>query len=67
MFENLLNKKAEANMKWLITGGCGFLGTSLIKKLLESENHSIRVLDNLSVGSRDDLTQVCKFNEMSQN
>lgn len=50
-------------MKWLITGGCGFLGTSLINKLLEDENNSIRILDNLSVGTRDDLSLVCKYSE----
>ena len=50
-------------MKWLITGGCGFIGTSLIKQLMEEGNHCIRVIDNLSVGSRDDLSSVCSFNE----
>ena len=45
---------------WLITGGCGFIGTSLIKKILKENPHSyIRVLDNLSVGSREDLKEVC--------
>ena len=49
---------------WLITGGCGFIGTSLIKKILKETPHSyIRVLDNLSVGSREDLKEVCNFNE----
>ena len=52
-------------MNWLITGGCGFIGTSLIKKLSENSEHSIRVLDNLSVGSRDDLGMVCSFTEIS--
>lgn len=52
-------------MNWLITGGCGFIGTSLIKKLSENPKHSIRVLDNLSVGSRDDLGMACSFTEIS--
>ena len=53
-------------MNWLITGGCGFLGTALIKRLLkEKSSHNIRVIDNLSVGSRDDLVQVCDFDEKS--
>jgi len=51
-------------MKWLITGGCGFIGTSLIKQLMEEGDHCIRVIDNLSVGSRDDLSSVCSFNEI---
>ena len=35
-------------MNWLITGGCGFIGTSLIKKLINEKNHNIRVIDNLN-------------------
>lgn len=50
-------------MKWLITGGCGVIGTSLIKNLDGNEGHSIRVIDNLSVGTRDDLSTVCTFKE----
>ena len=42
--------------KWLITGGCGFLGKNLIKALKQWDPEcSIRVLDNLSVGKKDDL------------
>ena len=52
-------------MNWLITGGCGFIGTSLIKRLVAEGGHAIRVIDNLSVGSRDDLASVCKFSELS--
>ncbi len=53
---------------WLITGGCGFIGTSLIQKLLEI-NHgiNIRVFDNLSVGSRADLKEVCNYTEIKAN
>ncbi len=45
-------------LKWLITGGCGFIGTSLIRRLAVESGHSVRVLDNLSVGTRDDLATV---------
>ncbi len=38
-------------MKILVTGGCGYLGTSLIHQLLESsEVEEVRVYDNLSRG-----------------
>lgn len=50
-------------MKWLITGGCGFIGTGLIANLLAEGGHSIRVLDNLLVGDREDLGKVCSFTE----
>ena len=51
------------NMKWVITGGCGFIGSSLIRKLVAEGGHGIRVIDNLTVGTRDDLASVCDFNE----
>ncbi|CAK8722758.1 UDP-glucose 4-epimerase [Candidatus Electrothrix laxa] len=49
---------------WLITGGCGFLGTALIQHLRKSDQAShIRVLDNLTVGTKEDLAQACNFTE----
>ena len=51
-------------MNWLITGGCGFLGTSLTQRLLQQDAHAIRVLDNLSTGTRNDLALVAKFIEL---
>jgi len=47
----------------LVTGGCGFIGTNLIPSLLES-GISIRVFDNLSVGTKEALSSVCDFNEI---
>jgi len=56
----------DANLKrWLITGGCGFIGINLIERILRDEpGAAIRVLDNLSVGEREDLAQVCQFQEV---
>jgi len=51
-------------MNWLITGGCGFLGTSIIKRLIRQNGHSIRVIDNFTVGNLDDLGLVCEFNSI---
>ncbi|RME60568.1 NAD-dependent epimerase/dehydratase family protein [Candidatus Parcubacteria bacterium] len=51
-------------LRWLITGGCGFIGTSLIKQLVEEGGHAIRVIDNLSVGTREDLARVSAFKEI---
>lgn len=52
-------------MKWLITGGCGFIGRALITRLLDEGGHSIRVLDNLSTGTREDLETVADFVEVT--
>ncbi|MDA3786938.1 MAG: GDP-mannose 4,6-dehydratase [Desulfobacula sp.] len=46
-------------LNWLITGGCGFIGRNLVKNLLTEEGHGIRIIDNLSVGTKEDLSQVC--------
>ena len=53
-------------MNWLITGGCGFIGISLIARLLldTDTKHNIRILDNLSTGTRDDLSSVAAFLEV---
>lgn len=55
-------------MKWLVTGGCGFIGTALIRRLLSEsgaggEAPGIRVVDNMAVGDREDLAAVCDFTE----
>lgn len=46
-------------MKWVITGGCGFIGSALTKFLLDKdEEHQVRIFDNLSVGSLSSLESV---------
>jgi len=54
-------------MKWLITGGCGFIGRALASELLATEGQRVRVLDNLSVGTRADLETVGAFSELPVN
>ncbi|MHA1212539.1 MAG: SDR family NAD(P)-dependent oxidoreductase, partial [Candidatus Heimdallarchaeota archaeon] len=49
----------------LITGGCGFIGSNIVSRLLE-EGHNVTVLDDLSSGKKenikDSLTKPnCKF------
>ncbi|MGE5537987.1 MAG: NAD-dependent epimerase/dehydratase family protein [Gemmatimonas sp.] len=45
-------------MRWLITGGCGFIGRNLIRRLLGESGHGVRVVDDLSVGTRADLGEI---------
>jgi UDP-glucose 4-epimerase len=54
----------KENNNWLITGGCGFIGRSLLSYLInENPETNIRVLDNLSGGRREDLSEVAGFSE----
>jgi UDP-glucose 4-epimerase len=55
------------SVNWLITGGCGFIGTALIRSLKEEGGHAVRVVDNLSVGTREDLAAAGDFDEVSSN
>ena len=41
----------------LITGGAGFIGSSLVSTLILSKNCHITVLDNLSRGSEKNISQ----------
>lgn len=43
--------------KVLITGGCGFVGSNLIRQILERGKDQVAVLDNETMGSPRDLPQ----------
>jgi UDP-glucose 4-epimerase len=51
--------------RWLITGGCGFIGTALLRTLTRSSGSRVRIIDNLSVGTREDLAAACQFREVT--
>lgn len=34
------------NMKWLVTGGCGFVGRRIVRRLLETDDNEVLVIDN---------------------
>lgn len=53
--------------RFLITGGAGFIGSNITDHLLE-KGHSVRVIDNLFTGKKDNLTNAltsgrCEFIE----
>ena len=51
----------------LITGGCGFIGISLIKKIIKKYPKClIRVVDNFAIGMPQDLAEVCKFRKFTE-
>lgn len=45
---------------WLVTGGCGFIGSHLVDRLLGSKARVV-VLDDLSSGRRDNVSSAAEF------
>jgi UDP-glucose 4-epimerase len=54
-------------MNWVITGGCGFIGLSLISKLIKDKSNFIRIVDNLTTGTKKDLSAIFDFSETTIN
>jgi len=46
----------EICMKYLVTGGAGFIGSHLVDKLL-AEGHVVHALDDMSTGKEENLTE----------
>lgn len=44
--------RGGAMARYLVTGGCGFIGSHLAEALLANDDE-VRILDNLSIGCRD--------------
>ena len=44
-------------MKFVITGGAGFIGSHIAKHLVE-KNHDVTVIDNLSRGRLENLSKI---------
>lgn len=44
-------------MKYLVTGGAGFIGSNIVQELVE-RGESVRVLDNFSTGRRENLLEL---------
>jgi UDP-glucose 4-epimerase len=47
-------------MKYLVTGGAGFIGSNLVRRLLSS-GHSVIALDNLTTGSSDNISNLSDY------
>jgi len=45
---------------FLVTGGCGFIGSHLVENLL-NDGHRVRVLDDLSTGKRENVSSQCEI------
>lgn len=50
--------------KIIVTGGAGFVGSSLVKRLL-SHGHDVLVIDNLQTGRRENLAAVAEHPQLT--
>lgn len=50
-------------MKYLVTGGAGFIGSHLVDKLIE-QNHKVAVIDNLSTGKKSNINPKADFYQL---
>jgi nucleoside-diphosphate-sugar epimerase len=46
-------------MKYLVTGGAGFIGSHIAHTLLQ-QGHSVRILDNFSTGKRENIAALTR-------
>jgi len=51
---NGINYKEGIKMNYLVTGGAGFIGSNIVKELINLGEY-VRVLDNFSTGKRENL------------
>lgn len=52
-----------SKLKFLVTGGAGFIGSNIAERLLQ-EGHSVRVMDDFSTGKRENISSFAKDIEL---
>ena len=50
-------------MKYIVTGGAGFIGSNLVDLLIE-EGHEVHVIDNFSSGKKENCNEKAQYFEL---
>ena len=53
----LRNRTRQIKLKYIVTGGAGFIGSNIVKKLVSRGDHVI-VIDNLNTGNEKNLSSI---------
>ncbi|MVT08892.1 SDR family oxidoreductase [Chitinophaga tropicalis] len=57
MYESPFHRTDLSNYSFLITGGAGFIGSNIVQYLIKHNAGKVRVLDNFSTGSRENVQE----------
>lgn len=57
MYERKYHNEELSNKSFLVTGGAGFIGSNIVEYLLKYGAKKVRVLDNFSTGSHENIDE----------
>lgn len=55
MYKNPFHSRDLSELSFLVTGGAGFIGSNIVEYLLKYNAKKVRVLDNFSTGSKENI------------